>query len=90
KAIKASPLINDPISAVVVGMLATVILQSATTTTNVLVGMVAADMITVHEAIPVMIGSELGGTLVNAIVSLAYSGKPEQWVLAPPDNTTIC
>ncbi|EYC03513.1 hypothetical protein Y032_0093g2633 [Ancylostoma ceylanicum] len=79
KAIKASPLINDPISAVVVGMLATVVLQSATTTTNVLVGMVAADMITVHEAIPVMIGSELGGTLVNAIVSLAYSGKPEQF-----------
>ncbi|ETN72070.1 sodium-dependent inorganic phosphate transporter [Necator americanus] len=79
KAIKASPLINDPISAVVVGMLATVVLQSATTTTNVLVGMVAADLITVHEAIPVMIGSELGGTLVNAIVSLAYSARPEQF-----------
>ncbi|CAJ0609873.1 unnamed protein product [Cylicocyclus nassatus] len=79
KAIKASPLINDPISAVVVGMLATVVLQSATTTTNVLVGMIAADMLTVHEAIPVMIGSELGGTLVNAIVSLAYSGEPVQF-----------
>ncbi|VDO91170.1 unnamed protein product [Heligmosomoides polygyrus] len=77
KAIKASPLINDPISAVVVGMLATVVLQSATTTTNVLVGMIAADMLTVHDAIPVMIGSELGGTLVNAVVSLAYSGRPE-------------
>ncbi|VDK44871.1 unnamed protein product [Cylicostephanus goldi] len=60
-------------------MLATVVLQSATTTTNVLVGMIAADMLTVHEAIPVMIGSELGGTLVNAIVSLAYSGEPEQF-----------
>ncbi|KJH40912.1 sodium-dependent inorganic phosphate transporter [Dictyocaulus viviparus] len=79
KVIKASPLINDPISAVVVGMLATVVLQSATTTTNVLVGMVAANMVSVHEAIPVMIGAELGGTLVNAIVSLVYSRKPEQF-----------
>ncbi|XGW33604.1 hypothetical protein V3C99_017762 [Haemonchus contortus] len=79
KAIKASPLINDPVSAVVVGMMATVVLQSATTTTNVLVGMIAADMLTVHDAIPVMMGSELGGTLVNAIVSLAYSGKPEEF-----------
>ncbi|KAK5980560.1 hypothetical protein GCK32_008513 [Trichostrongylus colubriformis] len=79
KAIKASPLINDPISAVMVGMMATVILQSATTTINVLVGMIAADMLTVHDAIPVMMGSELGGTLVNAIVSLAYSGKPEEF-----------
>ncbi|WKY16789.1 hypothetical protein Q1695_001421 [Nippostrongylus brasiliensis] len=78
KAIKASPLINDPVSAVVVGMLATVVLQSATTTTNVLVSMIAADMLTVHDAIPVMIGSELGCTLINAIVSLAYSGKPDQ------------
>ncbi|KJH43946.1 hypothetical protein DICVIV_10030 [Dictyocaulus viviparus] len=43
KAIKASPLINDPMSAVVVGMLVTVILQSATTTTNILVGMIAAN-----------------------------------------------
>ncbi|CAB3400184.1 unnamed protein product [Caenorhabditis bovis] len=79
KAIQQSPLINDPISAVVVGMLATVILQSATTTTNILVTMVAANMITVHDAIPVMIGSELGSSLVNAMVSLAYSGKPEQF-----------
>eukprot|EP00081_Caenorhabditis_elegans_P025429 NP_508581.2 Uncharacterized protein CELE_ZK563.2 [Caenorhabditis elegans] len=79
KAIQESPLINDPISAVVVGMLATVVLQSATTTTNILVTMVAANMITVHDAIPVMIGSELGSSLVNAMVSLAYSGKPEQF-----------
>lgn len=43
KAIQESPLINDPISAVVVGMLATVVLQSATTTTNILVTMVAAN-----------------------------------------------
>ncbi|KAE9413133.1 hypothetical protein Angca_004626, partial [Angiostrongylus cantonensis] len=85
KAIQASPLIKDPISAVVVGMLATVILQSATTTTNVLVGMIAADMLTVHEAIPVMIGSELGGTLVNAIISLTYSQKPEHY-----ENTFSC
>ncbi|CAI5455217.1 unnamed protein product [Caenorhabditis angaria] len=79
KAIQESPLINDPISAVVVGMIATVVLQSATTTTNILVTMVAANMITVHDAIPVMIGSELGSSLVNAMVSLAYSGKPEQF-----------
>ncbi|PIC17706.1 hypothetical protein B9Z55_023855 [Caenorhabditis nigoni] len=79
KAIQESPLINDPISAVIVGMLATVVLQSATTTTNILVTMVAANMITVHDAIPVMIGSELGSSLVNAMVSLAYSGKPEQF-----------
>ncbi|PIO62552.1 Na+/Pi-cotransporter, partial [Teladorsagia circumcincta] len=79
KAIKASPLINDPISAVIVGMIATVVLQSATTTSSVLVGMIAANMITVHDAIPVMMGSELGCTLVNAIVSLAYAGKPEEF-----------
>lgn len=50
KAIQESPLINDPISAVVVGMLATVVLQSATTTTNILVTMVAANSERENEA----------------------------------------
>ncbi|VDL69989.1 unnamed protein product [Nippostrongylus brasiliensis] len=70
KAIKASPLINDPVSAVVVGMLATVVLQSATTTTNVLVSMIAADMLTVHDAIPVMIGSELGSATLGDVFNV--------------------
>ncbi|PAV82023.1 hypothetical protein WR25_22236 isoform B [Diploscapter pachys] len=82
KAIQVSPLINDPISAVVVGMLATVILQSPQTTTNVLVSMVAANMLTVHDAIPVMIGSELGSSLVNGLVSIAYSSDPKQKLLS--------
>ncbi|PAV61767.1 hypothetical protein WR25_21364 isoform G [Diploscapter pachys] len=95
KAIQVSPLINDPISAVVVGMLATVILQSPQTTTNVLVSMVAANMLTVHDAIPVMIGSELGSSLVNGLVSIAYSSDPTQFERAFAaatlgDNFNIC
>ncbi|CAD6187467.1 unnamed protein product [Caenorhabditis auriculariae] len=82
KIVQASALIKDPISALVVGMLVTVVLQSATTTTNILVTMVAANMITVHDAIPVMIGSELGSSLVNALISLAYAGQPEQFCRA--------
>ncbi|CAJ0568073.1 unnamed protein product, partial [Mesorhabditis spiculigera] len=79
KVIKDSPLIQDPISGLILGMVATVVLQSPTATVTVLVSMVAANMITVHTAIPVMIGSELGSSMVNSFVSMAYSGDKEQF-----------
>ncbi|CAJ0954096.1 unnamed protein product, partial [Mesorhabditis belari] len=78
-AIKDSPLLQDPISGLILGMVTTVVLQSPTATVTVLVSMVAANMITVHTAIPVMIGSELGSSLINSFVSMAYSGNKEQF-----------
>lgn len=43
KYIRDSSLIRDPASALIIGMLITVVLQSSTTFTNVLVSMVAAN-----------------------------------------------
>ncbi|GMR60966.1 hypothetical protein PMAYCL1PPCAC_31161, partial [Pristionchus mayeri] len=79
KYIRDSSLIRDPASALIVGMLITVVLQSSTTFTNVLVSMVAANMITVHMAIPMMIGSELGTSFVNGLISLTYAGDRESF-----------
>ncbi|GMT07268.1 hypothetical protein PENTCL1PPCAC_29442, partial [Pristionchus entomophagus] len=79
KYIRDSSLIRDPASALIIGMLITVVLQSSTTFTNVLVSMVAANMITVHMAIPMMIGSELGTSFVNGLISLTYAGDRESF-----------
>ena len=45
--------ISNPIAGIMIGIVATVLLQSSSTTTSIVVSMVGADIITVHpEATP--------------------------------------
>ncbi|KAK0407351.1 hypothetical protein QR680_019149 [Steinernema hermaphroditum] len=72
--INNSSLIQNPISAAIIGMVVTLILQSSSTLMSVMVGMIAGNLITVHNAIPVMMGSEMGSSIMNALISLTQSG----------------
>lgn len=78
-AVKNSRLIQNPISASIIGMVITLILQSSSTLISILVGMVAGRIITVHEAIPVMMGAEIGASFFNALISLGQSGNRDQF-----------
>ncbi|TKR83120.1 hypothetical protein L596_016762 [Steinernema carpocapsae] len=77
--INNSSLIKNPISAAIIGMVATLILQSSSTLISVMVGMIAGNLITVHHAIPVMMGSEMGSSIMNALISLTQSGDKHQF-----------
>jgi sodium-dependent phosphate cotransporter len=72
--IKTSPLIQNPVSASILGMMITLVLQNGSTLVSILVGMIASGLISVHQAIPFLIGSEIGASLTNALISLAQSG----------------
>ncbi|KAI6174162.1 hypothetical protein M3Y98_01159900 [Aphelenchoides besseyi] len=48
--IKHSPLLMNPISATIIGMIASLILQSSSTLISVLIGMIAGNLLTVHQA----------------------------------------
>ncbi|KAI6238208.1 hypothetical protein M3Y99_00719700 [Aphelenchoides fujianensis] len=64
-AIKHSGFLHNPIAASIVGMVISMLLQNTTTFMSVLVSMVAGRLLTVHEAIPFMIGTEIGGSVLN-------------------------
>ncbi|KAI6203717.1 hypothetical protein M3Y94_00588600 [Aphelenchoides besseyi] len=72
--IKRSSIIQNPVAASILGMMSTLVLQNGSTLVSILVGMVASGLITVHHALPIIIGSELGASLTNALISLAQSG----------------
>ncbi|KAI6205965.1 hypothetical protein M3Y94_00851700 [Aphelenchoides besseyi] len=74
--IKHSPLLMNPISATIIGMIASLILQSSSTLISVLIGMIAGNLLT---AIPIVIGSEMGSSLMNVLVSLGQSGDRDQF-----------
>ena len=67
---------TNPIMALVVGILATVLVQSSSTVSSIIVGLVAGGL-PVESAIPMIIGADFGTTVTNTIISLAYVGKKQ-------------
>jgi solute carrier family 34 (sodium-dependent phosphate cotransporter) len=64
--------VDNPLAALFVGILATSIVQSSSTTTSITVAMVAGNTIGIENAIPIVIGANIGTTVTNLIVSLGH------------------
>ncbi|GAB5415842.1 MAG: sodium:phosphate symporter [Congregibacter sp.] len=60
---------SNPLLGVILGVLATAVVQSSSTVTSVIVGLVAGG-VPVDAAIPLIMGANMGTTLTNTIVSL--------------------
>ena len=71
--------VTNPISGLFVGMLATVLVQSSSVTTATIVGLVAAGVIDVEAAVPMVMGANIGTTVTNTIVSLAHVRRSEEF-----------
>lgn len=60
---------SNPLAGVILGTLATALVQSSSTVTSVIVGLVAGGM-PVSLAVPMIMGANMGTTITNTIVSL--------------------
>jgi sodium-dependent phosphate cotransporter len=60
---------SNPVVGVILGILATALVQSSSTVTSVIVGLVAGG-VPVSIAIPMIMGANMGTTITNTIVSL--------------------
>ena len=65
----------NPFVALVIGIVVTSIIQSSSTTTSTVVAMVAAGTISLQNAIPIIMGANIGTTVTNTIVSFGYLGR---------------
>ncbi|XP_041371866.1 sodium-dependent phosphate transport protein 2A-like [Gigantopelta aegis] len=74
-----SELLQNPITGLMIGVLATVLLQSSSTSTSIIITMVSSGILTVQPAIPIIMGANIGTTVTNTIVSLAHSGKGREF-----------
>ncbi|HRY47622.1 MAG TPA: Na/Pi symporter [Candidatus Paceibacterota bacterium] len=62
----------SPFVGLFIGILATSLVQSSSTTTSIIVGMVAGGAISIEGAIPMVMGANIGTTITNTIVSLGH------------------
>ncbi len=69
----------NPFVGLFVGILATSLVQSSSTTTSIVVGLVAANALTIEGAIPIVMGANIGTSVTNTIVSLAHVSRREEF-----------
>lgn len=72
---------ENPFVALVVGILATTLMQSSSVTTSMIVALVAApdNPLPIANAIPMIMGANIGTTVTNTIVALGHMGRPEEF-----------
>ena len=63
---------DNPISALMIGILATVLVQSSSTTTSIIVSLVGADELSVKTAIFMIMGANIGTSVTNTIVAMGH------------------
>jgi len=70
---------SNPFVGLFIGILATSIIQSSSTTTSMIVGFVASGALTIENAIPMVMGANIGTTVTNALVSLSHVTRKEEY-----------
>ncbi|CAB4059739.1 SLC34A [Lepeophtheirus salmonis] len=76
KLFSSSTLLSNPIVGVMIGILVTVLVQSSATSTSIIVSLVSAG-VEVRHAIPMILGSNVGTSVTNTIVSITQASDRE-------------
>ena len=70
---------SNPLVGLFVGVLATTLMQSSSTTTSIAVGLVAAGGLTVEGAVPIVMGANIGTSVTNTLVSMGHITRREEF-----------
>ena len=76
---KMFDIVDNPISALMIGILVTVLVQSSSTSTSIIISLVGADELSVVNAIPMVMGANIGTSVTNTIVSLGSYNDRENY-----------
>lgn len=78
---------SNPFTALFIGLLITAMIQSSSTTTAMVVALVASNSITIQSAIPIIMGANVGTTITSTIVSLGFINKKKEFRRAAAAGT---
>ncbi|MDE0163926.1 MAG: Na/Pi symporter [Bryobacterales bacterium] len=72
---------ENPFVALMIGILATTLVQSSSVSTSMIVGLVAApeNPLPIENAIPMVMGTNIGTTVTNTVVSLAHMTRRDEF-----------
>lgn len=67
--------VQNPFMGLVTGILATTLVQSSSVTTSLVVGLTASGVLPITNAIPIVMGANIGTTVTNTVAALAQIGR---------------
>jgi solute carrier family 34 (sodium-dependent phosphate cotransporter) len=70
---------SNPVVGLFAGILATSLVQSSSTTTAIVVGLVAAGGLSVEGAVPIVMGANIGTSVTGTLVSLGHITRREEF-----------
>lgn len=72
---------DNPFVGLVVGILGTTMVQSSSVSTSMIVAMVAApeNPLPIANAVPMIMGANIGTTVTNTVVALGHIGRPDEF-----------
>ncbi|MCI0496425.1 Na/Pi symporter [candidate division KSB1 bacterium] len=70
---------SNPLVGLVIGILSTSIVQSSSTTTSIVVGLVGAGALSIANAIPIIMGANVGTSVTNLLVSLGHISQKAEF-----------
>lgn len=70
---------TNPFVGLFIGILATSVIQSSSSTTSIVVGMVAGGALTIETAIPIVMGANIGTSITNTIASLPQINRSNEF-----------
>jgi len=71
--------ITNPIAGLMIGVLSTALIQSSSSVTSIVVAMVGAGSMSVPTAIPIVMGSNIGTSITNTVVSMGQINDKDQF-----------
>jgi sodium-dependent phosphate cotransporter len=69
----------NPFVGLFIGVLATSLVQSSSTTTSMTVALVAGGALDVTRAIPIIMGANIGTSVTNTLVSVGHISRPDEF-----------
>ena len=71
--------VSNPLAGLFIGILGTILVQSSSASTSVIVGLVAARALKIDDAVPMIMGANIGTTVTNTLVALAHIRQSEEF-----------
>ena len=71
--------VSNPGAGLFIGILGTVLVQSSSASTSVIVGLVGTGALGVGDAVPMVMGANIGTTVTNTLVALAHMRQSEEF-----------
>uniref|UniRef100_A0A8C6WS54 Sodium-dependent phosphate transport protein 2B n=1 Tax=Neogobius melanostomus TaxID=47308 RepID=A0A8C6WS54_9GOBI len=74
-----SAVLSNPVAGLVIGVLVTVLVQSSSTSSSIVVSMVSSGLLDVQSAVPIIMGSNIGTSVTNTIVAMMQAADRNEF-----------